>query len=205
MKLSAMSKGELKSLSDRQKTEIVFGGFSDDGASTDVAILLGCGFEEMRERALAAAKLYKCGRVKYVMPTGGVLRDDGTREISEANFLAEVLMENGVPKEAIIIENEARTTNENMIYASLQLNRVLRIANVKSVTVVTSPNHIRRSMALARLFLPRNLEIFGCISESERANRDAWFLHSDITKQVEAEIRLMKDLIDAGLIEDIEF
>lgn len=205
MKLSVMGKDELKKLTVEQKTSIVFGDFTDDGAKSDVAILLGCDLEEMRERAVAAAKLYKCGRVKYIMPTGGVLRDDGARKISEADFLAEVLAENGVPREAIIIENEARTTKENMIYASLQINRVLRIENVKSVTIVTSPSHIRRSMALAGLFLPRNLEIFGYISESARANREAWFLHDDVAKQIGAEIGLMKDLIDAGLIDDVEF
>ncbi len=205
LKLSAISKDELKKLTVEQKTSIVFGDFSDDGAKSDIAILLGCDFEEMRERAVAAAKLYKCGRVKYIMPTGGVLRNDGTRNISEAYFLAEVLAENGVPSEAVIIENEARTTKENMIYASLKIDRVLKIEKVRSVTVVTSPSHIRRSMALAKLLLPRSLKIFGYASDSVKANRESWALHKDVARQVEAEIGLMKDLIDAGLIDDIEF
>lgn len=193
MKLSETNSPCLTELSDEQKKRIVFSAAEDDGLHYDAALVLGGRL--CAERADAAAELYHAGRTKYLMPTGGVEWDRGGEMISEALYLARLLGERGVPEEAILIENEARTTKENMICCTLQLQRRLRIENVKRVCIVTSDWHLRRSVELAKLFLPRTVAVSGYAAHgNDEALRDHY---------IDRELPLLKKLADDGLIEDI--
>lgn len=205
MKLSQIKVEDLPSLTVEQIAEIVFGGTYEEPTHADVALLLGTrpGFAE--ERALQAAKLYREGRVDYIMPSGGVEWETPSGEImSEAYYMANIMMENGVSKEAILIENEATTTKENMIYGVLQMNRQLKIRNVRTVCIVTSANHMRRSRGLAKLFLPRSVKISYSIANPP-VDPIAFLLEGKNEKIARRGVALMKGLIDDGLIDDIEY
>lgn len=195
MKISETNAACLTGLSGEQKKRIVFSTAEDDGLCCDAALVLGGRLCE--ERADAAAELYHAGRAKYLMPTGGVEWDRGGEMVSEALYLARLLRDRGVPEEAILIENEARTTKENMIYCTLQLQRRLRIENVKRVCIVTSDWHLKRSVELAKLFLPRTVEVSGYAAHgSDEAMRAHY---------IDRELPLLKKLVDSGLIADIDY
>ncbi len=193
MKLSATEAGCLIGLTDEQKSRIVFSAVEDDGLCYDAALVLGGRLCE--ERADAAAALYHAGRAKYLMPTGGVEWERDGEMVSEAHYLARLLLARGVPEEAILLENEARTTKENMIYCTLQLQRRLRIENVKRVCVVTSDWHLRRSVELARLLLPRTVAVSGFAAHGSDAALRAHY--------IDRELPLLKKLVDDGLIGEI--
>lgn len=110
-----------------------------------------------------------------------------------------------MPESAIIVENEARTTQENMIYGTLQLQRALNFRAVDRVIVVTSAFHLRRSVALAKLYLPRKVKISGYPGSCLEGSREHWFEDKTYSERVENEIMLLKDLVDEGQIDDIEF
>lgn len=193
MKLSETNAACLPGLSDEQKRRIVFSNTEDDGLHYDAALVLGGRLCE--ERADAAAELYHAGRTNYLMPTGGVEWDRGGETISEALYLVRLLRERGVPEEAIHIENEARTTKENMIYCTLQLQRRLRIENVKRVCIVTSDWHLKRSVELAKFFLPRTVAVSGYAAHGRDEVLRAHY--------IDRELPLLKKLTDDGLIADI--
>ena len=73
-----------------------------------------------------------------LVPTGGVRHPTEFGEITEAEYMARRLREAGVPDEAILLENEARTTIENMIYGMLALERYGKQGRPFSAYVVTS-------------------------------------------------------------------
>ena len=157
MKLSEIDKEALMALSDEQKWNIACGGVRDDGESAETALLLGGRPARAVERALAAARLYQEGRVNVIVASGGVEWDYQGERISEARLMDRILRREGVPEEAIILENEARTTIENMIYGTLQISR--RYDNfLDRVIIVTSVSHMKRSLALAKALLPRNID-----------------------------------------------
>ena len=112
MKLSQTTVEDLACLTAEQKKKIIYTVPVDDGLSYDAALVLGGRLCE--ERAAAAAKLYHEGRVPFLVPSGGVEWERGTEKISEALYLARRLRADGVPEKAIIVENEARTTVENI-------------------------------------------------------------------------------------------
>ena len=203
MKITEAKKETLMALSPREKYDFVCGDIRDDGMSAPVALLLGGNPNNARNRALAAAELYRAGRVPYIIPSGGVKWDIDGEMISESHFMKRILMENGVPEEAIILENQATTTVENMIFGTLQIYRKLKFKNAPHVIIVTSEAHMKRSMALAKAIMPRALT-FSAYPAFHNAPTDEWFESEANLKALDTEVRLLKDLADSGFIEDIE-
>jgi uncharacterized SAM-binding protein YcdF (DUF218 family) len=203
MKITEIKKETLMALSPREKYEFVCGDIIDDGKSAPVALLLGGNPNNARNRALAAAELYRAGRVPYIIPSGGVKWDIDGEQISESHFMKRILMENGVPEEAIILENQATTTVENMIFGTLQIYRKLKFKNAPHVIIVTSEAHMKRSMALAKAIMPRALTL-SAYPAFHNAPTDEWFESEANLKALDTEVRLLKDLADSGFIEDFE-
>lgn len=203
MKITEVKKETLMALSPREKYDFVCGDIRDDGMSAPVALLLGGNPNNARNRALAAAELYRAGRVPYIIPSGGVKWDIDGEMISESHFMKRILMENGVPEEAIILENQATTTVENMIFGTLQIYRKLKFKNAPHVIIVTSEAHMKRSMALAKAIMPRALT-FSAYPAFHNAPTDEWFESEANLKALDTEVRLLKDLADSGFIEDFE-
>lgn len=203
MKITEAKKETLMALSPREKYDFVCGDIRDDGMSAPVALLLGGNPNNARNRALAAAELYRVGRVPYIIPSGGVKWDIDGEMISESHFMKRILMENGVPEEAIILENQATTTVENMIFGTLQIYRKLKFKNAPHVIIVTSEAHMKRSMALAKAIMPRALT-FSAYPAFHNAPTDEWFESEANLKALDTEVRLLKDLADSGFIEDFE-
>ena len=207
MKLSQQNYDALRQLPQDQITEIVYGNGScqDDGKTGVVALLLGGNPVVMPERAMGAANLYKAGRVKYIMPTGGVKWDTEFGHISEAECMKQHLLNLGIPEEVILLENEATTTRENMIYGPLQIERQLKIHGDYRVYVVTSPSHLRRSLALAKAYLPRKVLISGYPGVCPQGMPDTWHQDDFQAERVYREVELLHRFIHDGDIEDVEF
>ena len=203
MKITEAKKETLMALPPREKYDFVCGDIRDDGMSAPVALLLGGNPNNARNRALAAAELYCAGRVPYIIPSGGVKWDIDGEMISESHFMKRILMENGVPEEAIILENQATTTVENMIFGTLQIYRKLKFKNAPHVIIVTSEAHMKRSMALAKAIMPRALTL-SAYPAFHNAPTDEWFESEANLKALDTEVRLLKDLADSGFIEDFE-
>ena len=201
MKLSSVDLNTLYGLSYEQKFDLICGGVHDDGAEGDVALLLGTKPEWVMERALAAAELYRQGRVRLIVPSGGVEWDTNGEMLSEAYHMKRILLQNGVPEEAILLENEATTTKENMIYGALQINRATKFYDSKRVIIVTSMNHMKRSLALAKSFLPSFVEISGYPAMQEKEE----YLKVESNRELlDNAIRLMKGLVEHGIVSDFE-
>lgn len=116
----------------------------------DAILLLGLALLEDDEpapelcaRAAAAAQACREYPGAKIIACGGVTQG---HRVSEAEVMARLLKEQGVPAEDIIIENESQTTIENFLNAA----RILGGAKGKRVLVVTSDYHVFRSVLTAR-------------------------------------------------------
>lgn len=176
---------------------------SDRGESCDYALLLGSDTDEAIMRATYAAELYRAGRIRYIIPSGGVLRVFRGEKMSECDLMSRVLCELGVPESAIIAENSATTTRENMIFGSLVLNRVTGLADVDRMMIITSVWHMRRSLVLARCFLPRKIRsIAGSVPLP--CSDDLWIGVDSNLEIIDNEIKYIKKLIDIGIADSNE-
>ncbi|OZI19453.1 hypothetical protein CAL26_17700 [Bordetella genomosp. 9] len=93
-------------------------------------------------RFQTAEQLYDAGRAPRIVLSGGALSGD----VSEAEGMAHALRQSGVPRSAMILENDSRTTYENAILTEGQLKE----HNIRTVLLVTSALHMPRAMAAFR-------------------------------------------------------
>ncbi len=96
----------------------------------------------LRERTVHGARLYGEGRVERILVTGGLGRYPPT----EAEVMARVLREEGVPEEAVAIEDEATSTWDSARFVP----GVLGDGASGGVLAVTDPLHCVRAVAAFR-------------------------------------------------------
>jgi len=93
----------------------------------------------LEARVLHAAGLYEQGRVGLLVPTGGL----GRHPPAEAEVMGRVLRQEGVPEEAVVLEDRALNTWDS---ARLVAGLAKRLG-VDRVLVVTDPLHCVRTVA----------------------------------------------------------
>jgi hypothetical protein len=205
MKLSELTREELDALTFSQKYNTVHQGVADDGAKGDISLLLGGDLCVWDERIAKAVQLYRAGRAPKILVTGCVVRHiEGEGDIVEAYGIAARLEKLGVPKEDIIIEPQARTTDENMMFANILMYRLFTYHHLRDVLLVTSYSHMRRSLYLASLFLPPFLRVHGCPSERAEEYAPLCEGHPHYNFRVHEELRLLHILVHTNQIPDIE-
>lgn len=98
--------------------------------------------ETASSRVDTAALLYQAQRAPYIVLSGAAL--DGS--ISEAEMMARILQQKGIPDDALIIEKNSYTTYENAVYT----RRTLEEYGINRILLVTSALHMPRAMAVFR-------------------------------------------------------
>lgn len=113
----------------------------------------GVELNEGSDRIFYAAELYKQGKAPRVLLTGGHgPLQAAQNQPSEAEAMAEIIQKIGVPNDALWLENRARNTYENGLYSG----EMLREANIKRILLVTSADHMPRSV---RIFEKQGFEV----------------------------------------------
>ncbi len=124
--------------------------------AADVAIVLGGAVRQVgapavenltdaSDRVLRAARLYRAGKVEAVLAVGGNLAWSGYRT-PESALMRDLLVEWGVPQEAIRLETRSQTTRENALFAA----EILASAGWDRVLLVTSAAHMGRAVGAFR-------------------------------------------------------
>lgn len=112
--------------------------------TSDAIIVLGAGLSRngrpgwaLTRRSNHAADLWHQGLADTIICTGGIA-DNQTS--SEAQGCLEVLMRNGVPASAVLLEEQSRSTEENAIFSQV----ILEANNLDSVILVSDGYHLFR-------------------------------------------------------------
>lgn len=197
MKLSEIN--DLNILKIEDYTRIVYNDVTQDVKDGDAIILLGGERIWCLERANACIELNQSIHIKYIIPTGGV---EIMTDLTEAMYLKKLLVKSGIDEKKIILENQATTTRENMIYA----NKILKtIPNIKKVIIVTSHFHLRRAVELARNYLDKAYHIVGYSGHAQEGNKENWYKSVYYIERVKQEVYYLKSHIEKGYIKEIEY
>lgn len=114
----------------------------------DVAIVLGAAVWDeapspgLKERLNEALLLYKEQYVPFLIVSGGL--GDG-KEVDEATVMKKYLVENGVPEERIILENQARSTFQNLEFSK----ELMEKHSLQTALVVSHDYHLARALDMA--------------------------------------------------------
>lgn len=130
---------------------------AEDAASAGAIVLLGGAIAPPRpplewmdlnhsaDRIVHAARLWRAGKAPIVVASGGGLPTSG-HPVTPADAMAELLVEWGVPRDAIVLERDSKDTYENALFSK----RLLDERGIRRVLVVTSAQHMPRSLAVFR-------------------------------------------------------
>ena len=179
-------------------TEFVF--VEDVIQKADAIFIPGGSWPEMAE---SAAKLWREGYAPIVVPSGGFSIKTGkfggvkTRAdiynkqyLTECDFLTDVLVINGVAKEAVIGENKASFTQENAVFTSRLMQE--KKINISTAIICCKNFHARRALMYYQFAFP---EVEFYIHPSPyhengiEISRDNWYMTQAGTTRVLGEIK----------------
>jgi uncharacterized SAM-binding protein YcdF (DUF218 family)/glycosyltransferase involved in cell wall biosynthesis len=90
----------------------------------------------MPERLNEAVELYRAGYAPYIVISSGYVYS-----FKEAESMRDLAVQQGVPSSAIVLEQRATNTHENVVFT----DEILRDHKSKSILLVSSPYHMRRA------------------------------------------------------------
>jgi uncharacterized SAM-binding protein YcdF (DUF218 family) len=124
-------------------------------------------------RILEAARLYKLLAPRIVIVSGGIA-DKRTELRPEAEQMANALAAAGIPADRILTDTEATTTHEH----PRTVGPMLAAHHVRQFAIITSPMHMRRSLAV---FRAQGYDPVGAVSalQSEQLVSRPFFLPND--------------------------
>lgn len=97
------------------------------------------------DRILFAWRLYRAGKAPQILISGGNLPWT-TAAASEARLIADLLVELGVPRSALVLEESSRNTREN----AQQTAAIFSARHWRSGLIVTSGLHMSRAVGVFR-------------------------------------------------------
>jgi uncharacterized SAM-binding protein YcdF (DUF218 family) len=92
---------------------------------------------EERERVIESVREFKAGRAGHIIFSGGAT----TKQFVEGQSMAALAESQGVPSSAIVIEDKARNTIQNIYFS----NQIMQQKGWTSVEVVSSSSHLPRT------------------------------------------------------------
>ncbi|MFA4842348.1 MAG: ElyC/SanA/YdcF family protein, partial [Candidatus Omnitrophota bacterium] len=160
----------------------------------DLLMILGSSDLRVPEEA---AKIYHRGLVEKIIVAGGIGRLTGDLVKPEAQVYRDILMENGVPETAILVEDKSTNTQENIQFSIALMKE--HSLNPRSIVVMQTPVLQRRSMAtFERWYSVTFEELFGYAPAIEKCISYAPYI-PDVFAMSEAERAELLDLAKGEL------
>ena len=174
-------------------TRFIF--LEDAPQPADILFIPGNGHAEPSE---LAAKLYREGYAPRILPSGRyaigsggfVGQKSGAKEYSgsfdtEWAFMRHILLENGVPENAILREDEATYTYQNAIYSRRRTDS--EQLTIRRAIICCMPMHARRAKMYYETLYP-DAKLFVCPAPGTPITKDNWMLEPDGIDQVLGEV-----------------
>ena len=125
-----------------------YAGYSSE-AKADGVVVLGAAVwgdqpsPVFRERINHAIRLYQDGCAPVIIFTGG---KGGGEELAESEAARRYAVERGVKADAILIETQSATTEQNLYYAG----QLAADHHLTTLAIVSDPLHLKRDMVIAQ-------------------------------------------------------
>lgn len=130
--------------------------------------------------AVKAAELFREGYAPWILPSGRYSKPVGYCTIpgyeTEWEFLRDILIGQGVPREAVLEEQKATFTYENAIY-SREVTDAMGLT-VERAILCPQACHARRALLYYEILYP-DTEFVVCPAVTRGISRDNWFLEDE--------------------------
>jgi hypothetical protein len=167
-------------------------------AKADMCLLFGG--ERTEELATRAAQLYHQGYFPLIVVSGGVKTSRGEMEAFE---MYGVLVKNGVPPSAILIEDKATNTGENVTCTMDLLKKEGRFKDIKSVIGIGQIHGSRRFLMTLERHWPEVLKMFTAPNYFP-VSREDWLKDRTLRRAVIREYKKIAPYKQRGLIREVD-
>lgn len=171
MKVSSLKKDDL---THEVIDKMLYDGLDDTGDNGDCILVLGSN-KAPKYRIPKAVSIYNENRASKIVLCGGKIRETESGLLSEAQIMRRKALELGIPDSDMFLEEQSMTTKENMICASLVLERAFKLSNINGVLLVTTNYHMRRSLLMAQTYSPNWIRFSPCPADDINTKRDNWY------------------------------
>lgn len=138
-------------------------------------------FERMKAAAVYLKENEKC----YIVPCGGCFRPEQKK--SEAEIIANYLVEQGIDSNRIILEDKSTTTFENFVFAlEIIKNHSGKSIDSLRIAFLSSNYHIHRSTIIAKCCGLKNPGKVSCPTPSDASKRFVreYFVAYDLVSRI---------------------
>lgn len=155
---------------------------ADSPRNVDVIFLPGGSYSEMPEYA---AELFHKGYARFIVPSGGIgINLDKWQGVSSKSeiytedynsdcaFFTDVLIKNGVKREAVICENQSRHTRDNAFLSRKVIDETG--LEIKSAMIICKAFHARRCLMLYQMAFP-DVDFIVCPVHCYNITKENWF------------------------------
>ena len=124
--------------------------------------------------------------------------------MAEADDMYQKAVASGVPEASILVEKSSQNTIENILCSLLELQRSMQLNKVKSVLLVTTTYHMRRSLHIAKYLFPSHISVYPCPADDTTTKRDNWMNTPEGIGRARAEALKIVKYVHNGVIPDFE-
>ncbi len=177
-------------MSIREISEFLF--VHDEAEPADLIFVFG---SSRPERGAKAAELYRKGLASQIWIAGGDKTDSG---VSEAESLKQLMIQGGIPAEAVHIETKSTTTLDHVLYSVPLLDKTFGWKNLKKVILVSSPHHMRRVKRVFANHCPAETRIICQPDDRPEIRADNWWVSDEGRRTVLRELEKVRDFALKG-------
>jgi len=163
----------------------------------DLAFIFGTRHEEAIKKVYT---LYKNKLVPIILISGGINRVTGKNEAQE---ISQKLIQLGVNKSEIILENKSTNSLENVLFSKEILDKKIGLKNIKSIIPVVKHYHSRRALMTLKKHFPENIEFTPAIYEIYGFTKNNWFKHEIGKEKVLGEWNKISKYLKKGDIKEL--
>ncbi len=142
--------------------------------------------ESGADRVWHASRLFHASKAPLILLTGGSDPEHGAT--SEAEAMRRFMLDLGIPKQVILLEQQSRNTSQNAEYSS----EILAKLGINRILLVTSAYHMPRAKGL---FEAQGLEVIPVATDHEVLSRPLWRDLLPETNALDGSSRAIKEII----------
>ncbi len=133
----------IKDLEGEYDVAVIMGGFTDLSMEPNDRIYLNRSVDRM----MHPLQLYRIGKVKHLLATGGNTEADSGNGSTESQTVITLLKYCGVPDSALLQENKSLNSRQNAVNTKALLEKLYAGKPAPRILLVTSGFHMRRARA----------------------------------------------------------
>ena len=199
MKVSFVDSNELN---DDLIKKIFFNTEKEQYDYVDYLIIYGCHIKTMLdERLNHALAIIKNKKVGKIVLTGGI---GVNGNFNESEYMLNYLVNNGIDKSMIMVENKSTTTEENNINIMNMLN-LKKITEPVNIVLVTQQLHLLRIiMHWNKILDNSNIKFYYDYVEDSNFSYENVIESVELKEILRKQVDKMKKFIDEGIYDDID-